>query len=184
MHHSRLLRQCQQKLGPNCPISVSIDSEYSDRWTVQFESMLPKCSFVHLLQALHWAPHHLLPSSKELCDWGRDPQEGYRTLTDHNQVQRDSSRLVRGSSISNEVWRGLRADFCQVYIHPASALYQRNPEWIVYHELVPILANFFRYSKMKRFPLWLKWCSSCCCWGPNNPEPPRVYCLGWPKAIQ
>ena len=24
---------------------------------------------------------------------------------------------------------------CEVYIHPASALYQRNPEWLVYHEL-------------------------------------------------
>ena len=29
--------------------------------------------------------------------------------------------------------------FVEVYIHPASALYQRNPEWIVYHELVPTL---------------------------------------------
>ncbi|CAE7562166.1 mog-5, partial [Symbiodinium sp. CCMP2592] len=46
----------------------------------------------------------------------RDPQEGYRTLTDHNQV----------------------------YIHPASSLYQRNPEWIVYHELVLTSKEYLR----------------------------------------
>mmetsp|Transcript_15866 Transcript_15866/g.35547 ORF Transcript_15866/g.35547 Transcript_15866/m.35547 type:complete len:1098 (-) Transcript_15866:65-3358(-) len=46
----------------------------------------------------------------------RDPQEGYRTLTDHQQV----------------------------YIHPASALYQRNPEWLVYHELVLTTKEYLR----------------------------------------
>jgi len=46
----------------------------------------------------------------------RDPQEGYRTLADHNQV----------------------------YIHPASALYQRNPEWLVYHELVLTSKEYLR----------------------------------------
>eukprot|EP00929_Paragymnodinium_shiwhaense_P002801 TRINITY_DN103095_c0_g1_i1.p1 TRINITY_DN103095_c0_g1~~TRINITY_DN103095_c0_g1_i1.p1 ORF type:complete len:1156 (-),score=318.59 TRINITY_DN103095_c0_g1_i1:110-3577(-) len=46
----------------------------------------------------------------------RDPQEGYRTLTEHQQV----------------------------YIHPASALYQRNPEWIVYHELVLTSKEYLR----------------------------------------
>jgi len=38
----------------------------------------------------------------------KDPQEGYRTLTDNQQV----------------------------YIHPSSSLFNKNPEWVVYHELV------------------------------------------------
>eukprot|EP00933_Yihiella_yeosuensis_P000422 TRINITY_DN10064_c3_g1_i1.p1 TRINITY_DN10064_c3_g1~~TRINITY_DN10064_c3_g1_i1.p1 ORF type:complete len:1136 (+),score=282.77 TRINITY_DN10064_c3_g1_i1:138-3545(+) len=46
----------------------------------------------------------------------RDPQEGYRTLTDHQQV----------------------------YIHPSSSIYQRNPEWIVYHELVLTTKEYLR----------------------------------------
>mmetsp|Transcript_99412 Transcript_99412/g.157271 ORF Transcript_99412/g.157271 Transcript_99412/m.157271 type:complete len:1157 (-) Transcript_99412:12-3482(-) len=46
----------------------------------------------------------------------KDPQEGYRTLSDHQQV----------------------------YIHPSSALYQRNPEWIVYHELVLTSKEYLR----------------------------------------
>ena len=37
----------------------------------------------------------------------RDPQEGYRTLVDSQSV----------------------------YIHPSSALFQHQPEWVVYHEL-------------------------------------------------
>lgn len=46
----------------------------------------------------------------------RDPQEGYRTL----------------------------ADLQQVYIHPSSALYQRNPEYVVYHELVLTTKEYVR----------------------------------------
>jgi len=46
----------------------------------------------------------------------RDPQEGYRTLTEHQQV----------------------------YIHPSSSLYQRNPEWIIYHELVLTSKEYLR----------------------------------------
>mmetsp|Transcript_57831 Transcript_57831/g.152186 ORF Transcript_57831/g.152186 Transcript_57831/m.152186 type:complete len:1158 (+) Transcript_57831:156-3629(+) len=46
----------------------------------------------------------------------RDPQEGYRTLTEHQQV----------------------------YIHPSSALYQRNPEWLIYHELVLTTKEYLR----------------------------------------
>jgi ATP-dependent RNA helicase DHX8/PRP22 len=38
----------------------------------------------------------------------KDPQEGYKTL-------------IEGTP---------------VYIHPSSALFNRNPEWVVYHELV------------------------------------------------
>ncbi|CEM31064.1 unnamed protein product [Vitrella brassicaformis CCMP3155] len=46
----------------------------------------------------------------------KDPQEGYRTLTDHQQV----------------------------YIHPSSALYNKGPEWIVYHELVLTTKEYLR----------------------------------------
>mmetsp|Transcript_75942 Transcript_75942/g.222601 ORF Transcript_75942/g.222601 Transcript_75942/m.222601 type:complete len:953 (-) Transcript_75942:47-2905(-) len=56
----------------------------------------------------------------------RDPQEGYRTLTDHQQV----------------------------YIHPSSALYQRNPEWIIYHELVLTTKEYLRECSTIE-PQWL-----------------------------
>jgi len=46
----------------------------------------------------------------------RDPQEGYRTLSDNQQV----------------------------YMHPSSALYNRNPEWVVYHELVLTTKEYIR----------------------------------------
>ncbi|XP_063696114.1 ATP-dependent RNA helicase DHX8 [Culicoides brevitarsis] len=46
----------------------------------------------------------------------KDPQEGYRTLVD-SQV---------------------------VYIHPSSALFHRQPEWVVYHELVQTTKEYMR----------------------------------------
>eukprot|EP00397_Hematodinium_sp_SG-2012_P007258 GEMP01007300.1.p1 GENE.GEMP01007300.1~~GEMP01007300.1.p1 ORF type:complete len:1145 (+),score=295.75 GEMP01007300.1:68-3502(+) len=46
----------------------------------------------------------------------RDPQEGYRTLQDQNQV----------------------------FIHPSSALHMKNPEWLVYHELVLTTREYLR----------------------------------------
>ena len=46
----------------------------------------------------------------------RDPQEGYRTLVD-SQV---------------------------VFVHPSSAIYQRQPEWLVYHELVFTTKEYMR----------------------------------------
>lgn len=152
-------------------------SRYSDKLSNQrFNWFIFRPIFVqvffcpsHASLTLLWEPHHL-PSIKELCRWGRDPQEGYRTLTDHNQV-RDISRPVVGDPPS-EVWRGLSLGgltSAQVYIHPASALYQRNPEWIVYHELVPILAKLFQDECCHCDHLWPKWCSSCCCWGWTNP---------------
>jgi len=54
----------------------------------------------------------------------RDPKEGYKTL-------------VEGQS---------------VFIHPSSALFNKNPEWVIYHELVltskeyMVAPNFFRFS--------------------------------------
>ncbi|XP_055306636.1 ATP-dependent RNA helicase DHX8 [Sitodiplosis mosellana] len=46
----------------------------------------------------------------------KDPQEGYRTIVD-SQV---------------------------VYIHPSSALFNRQPEWVVYHELVQTTKEYMR----------------------------------------
>lgn len=46
----------------------------------------------------------------------RDPQEGYRTLVD-SQV---------------------------VFVHPSSAIYQRQPDWLVYHELVFTTKEYMR----------------------------------------
>jgi len=46
----------------------------------------------------------------------RDPQEGYRTLVDGQNV----------------------------YIHPSSALFQHQPEWCVYHELVMTTKEYMR----------------------------------------
>ncbi|GFE55714.1 pre-mRNA-splicing factor ATP-dependent RNA helicase [Babesia ovis] len=46
----------------------------------------------------------------------RDPQEGYRTILDQQNV----------------------------YIHPSSALYNRSPEYVVYHELVMTTKEYMR----------------------------------------
>uniref|UniRef100_A0A2P2I5T5 RNA helicase n=1 Tax=Hirondellea gigas TaxID=1518452 RepID=A0A2P2I5T5_9CRUS len=46
----------------------------------------------------------------------KDPQEGYRTLVD-SQV---------------------------VYIHPSSSLFNRQPEWVIYHELVQTTKEYMR----------------------------------------
>ncbi|VDM85398.1 unnamed protein product [Strongylus vulgaris] len=46
----------------------------------------------------------------------RDPQDGYRTLVDGQNV----------------------------FIHPSSALFQNQPEWVVYHELVMTTKEYMR----------------------------------------
>lgn len=46
----------------------------------------------------------------------RDPQEGYRTVVDGQTV----------------------------YIHPSSSLFQNQPEWVVYHELVQTTKEYMR----------------------------------------
>eukprot|EP00965_Chrysotila_dentata_P163337 5394981-Pleurochrysis_carterae.AAC.2 len=46
----------------------------------------------------------------------KDPQEGYKTM-DEGQI---------------------------VYIHPSSALFNRNPEWVIYHELVLTTKEYMR----------------------------------------
>jgi len=56
----------------------------------------------------------------------RDPQEGYRTMTE-GQV---------------------------VYMHPSSALFNKNPEWVIYHELVMTTKEWMR-NTMTIEPKWL-----------------------------
>eukprot|EP00550_Attheya_septentrionalis_P002543 CAMPEP_0198285030 /NCGR_PEP_ID=MMETSP1449-20131203/4355_1 /TAXON_ID=420275 /ORGANISM="Attheya septentrionalis, Strain CCMP2084" /LENGTH=1204 /DNA_ID=CAMNT_0043982267 /DNA_START=100 /DNA_END=3714 /DNA_ORIENTATION=- len=46
----------------------------------------------------------------------KDPQEGYRTLVDQNPV----------------------------YIHPSSAVFNKNPEWVIYHELILTTKEYMR----------------------------------------
>ncbi|GFP84485.1 probable pre-mRNA-splicing factor ATP-dependent RNA helicase [Phtheirospermum japonicum] len=46
----------------------------------------------------------------------KDPQEGYRTLVENQPV----------------------------YIHPSSALFQRQPDWVIYHELVMTTKEYMR----------------------------------------
>lgn len=46
----------------------------------------------------------------------KDPQEGYRTLVENQPV----------------------------YIHPSSALFQRQPDWVMYHELVMTTKEYMR----------------------------------------
>ena len=56
----------------------------------------------------------------------KDPQEGYKTMDD-GQV---------------------------VYIHPSSALFNRAPEWCIYHELVLTTKEYMR-EVMAIDPKWL-----------------------------
>jgi ATP-dependent RNA helicase DHX8/PRP22 len=56
----------------------------------------------------------------------KDPQEGYKTL-------------VEGTPI---------------YIHPSSALFNRNPEWLVYHELV-LTTREYCHNVTAVEPKWL-----------------------------
>jgi ATP-dependent RNA helicase DHX8/PRP22 len=56
----------------------------------------------------------------------KDPQEGYKTLVDGQPV----------------------------YIHPGSAVFQQNPEWVLYHELVLTTREYMR-SVMVVDPHWL-----------------------------
>jgi ATP-dependent RNA helicase DHX8/PRP22 len=56
----------------------------------------------------------------------RDPQEGYRTMVEGQPV----------------------------YLHPSSALFNKNPEWVIYHELVVTTKEYMR-SVMAIDPKWL-----------------------------
>jgi ATP-dependent RNA helicase DHX8/PRP22 len=56
----------------------------------------------------------------------RDPQEGYRTMVEGQPV----------------------------YIHPSSSMFQQNPEWVIYHELVMTTKEYMR-NVMMIDPKWL-----------------------------
>nr|XP_043623603.1 probable pre-mRNA-splicing factor ATP-dependent RNA helicase DEAH5 [Erigeron canadensis] len=56
----------------------------------------------------------------------KDPQEGYRTIVENQPV----------------------------YIHPSSALFQRQPDWVIYHELVMTTKEYMREACVVD-PKWL-----------------------------
>ncbi|THG22402.1 hypothetical protein TEA_012622 [Camellia sinensis var. sinensis] len=56
----------------------------------------------------------------------KDPQEGYRTLVENQPV----------------------------YIHPSSSLFQRQPDWVIYHELVMTTKEYMREVTVVD-PKWL-----------------------------
>ncbi|XP_071686171.1 probable pre-mRNA-splicing factor ATP-dependent RNA helicase DEAH5 [Rutidosis leptorrhynchoides] len=56
----------------------------------------------------------------------KDPQEGYRTIVENQPV----------------------------YIHPSSALFQRQPDWVIYHELVMTTKEYMREATVVD-PKWL-----------------------------
>eukprot|EP00117_Sycon_ciliatum_P004752 scpid32124/ scgid8988/ ATP-dependent RNA helicase DHX8; DEAH box protein 8; RNA helicase HRH1 len=56
----------------------------------------------------------------------KDPQEGYRTLADNQTV----------------------------FLHPSSCLYQRQPDWVIYHELVQTTKEYMR-EVIAVDPRWL-----------------------------
>jgi len=56
----------------------------------------------------------------------KDPQEGYRTLVEGQPV----------------------------YIHPSSALYNRQPDWLIYHKLV-LTSKEYLHECMAIDPKWL-----------------------------
>lgn len=56
----------------------------------------------------------------------KDPQEGYKTIVESTPV----------------------------YIHPSSSVFQRNPEWVIYHELVQTSKEYMREITVIE-PAWL-----------------------------
>ena len=56
----------------------------------------------------------------------KDPQEGYKTMVESQPV----------------------------YIHPSSALFNKNPEWVIYHELVLTTKEYMR-NVLSIDPKWL-----------------------------
>ncbi|XP_073282394.1 probable pre-mRNA-splicing factor ATP-dependent RNA helicase DEAH5, partial [Primulina huaijiensis] len=56
----------------------------------------------------------------------KDPQEGYRTLVDNQPV----------------------------YIHPSSAVFQRQPDWVIYHEMV-MTTKVYIHDVTAISPEWL-----------------------------
>jgi ATP-dependent RNA helicase DHX8/PRP22 len=56
----------------------------------------------------------------------KDPQEGYKTIVDNTTV----------------------------YVHPSSALFNRQPDWVIYHELVLTTKEYMRETTALD-PKWL-----------------------------
>lgn len=73
----------------------------------------------------------------------KDPQEGYKTVVEQTPV----------------------------FIHPSSALFQRQPAWVIYHELVLTTKEYMREVGTHRF--------TCPSWQVEVPTVPAA-CLGYP----
>ena len=71
----------------------------------------------------------------------KDPQEGYRTLVDSQMVS----------------------------IHPSSSLFHRQPEWVVYHEVVQTTKEYMRGDCD-----WSKMVARIC---------PSIFQIFWPDKI-
>ncbi len=70
----------------------------------------------------------------------KDPQEGYKTVVEQTPV----------------------------FIHPSSALFQRQPDWVVYHELVLTSKEYMREVRFLRAARCCALCVQCCCCGSDS----------------
>jgi ATP-dependent RNA helicase DHX8/PRP22 len=73
-----------------------------------------------------WLTRTLLLSVVNFPPLCSDPQEGYKTLVDQQPI----------------------------YIHPSSSLFNRQPEWIIYHQLVLTTKEYAR-EVLAIEPKWL-----------------------------
>ena len=98
-----------------------------------------RCACVSLSQCPYRYKHDIVSAGKDynrirraICSGffrhaaKKDPQEGYKTL-------------VEGTP---------------VYIHPSSALFNRNPEWLIYHELI-LTTREYCHNVTAIEPKWL-----------------------------
>ncbi len=45
-----------------------------------------------------------------------------------------------------------------VYIHPSSAVFQQQPDWVIYHELVLTTKEYMREVRLQLREVLLVWC--------------------------
>jgi len=69
-------------------------------------------------------------------------------------------RAIVSGYFANAAWKGVHDDYKSmvegnlVHIHPSSALFNKNPEWVVYHELVLTTKEYMR-QVLAIDPRWL-----------------------------
>ena len=88
----------------------------------------------------------------------KDPQEGYKTMDEGQARTRRGLGGDRGDDLNTAAVSHCRSHYAYVwqvvYIHPSSALFNRNPEWVIYHELVLTTKEYMR-EVMAIDPKWL-----------------------------